>query len=85
MSETACGRFAGLCGMPASTESVMSTALIRTNTANSTVENNNFAASHLEEQAHSLCLLCGFFAITTFPLLKIVPVILNNIRIFAEI
>jgi hypothetical protein len=35
MSETACGRFAGLRGMPATTESVMSTALIRINTANS--------------------------------------------------
>ena len=28
MSETACGRFAGLRGMPATTESVMGTALI---------------------------------------------------------
>ena len=38
MSETACGRFAGLRGMPATTESVMSTALIRINTANSTTK-----------------------------------------------
>jgi hypothetical protein len=38
MSETACGRFAGLRGMPSTTESVMSTALIRINTANSTAK-----------------------------------------------
>ena len=38
MSETACGRFAGLRGMPATTDSVMSTALIRINTANSTAK-----------------------------------------------
>jgi len=44
MSETACGRFAGLRGMPATTESVMSTALIRINTANSTVENKNYCS-----------------------------------------
>ena len=40
MSETACGRFAGLRGMPATTESVMGTALIRINTANSTAKKN---------------------------------------------
>jgi len=68
MSETACGRFAGLRGMPATTESVMSTALIQSNTANNTFEKKLLQRVTLRNKrildaffVGSLIILCRFF------------------------